>query len=111
MALVAGTSDHSVSPIYSIKSINEESVISNIHTHIGPIQDRGASGFHYPTTIPNDRYNATNLENRMKAKGTTVPKLYVYEVSTGQLFNYDSNKGDIFVGSYSLSKIKHLLNL
>ncbi|MBR1570811.1 MAG: hypothetical protein IJ651_08795 [Bacteroidales bacterium] len=111
IALIAGNSSHSVYPISSINEINEASVLSNIHTHISPIQDIGASGYMPPTKIPNDRYNVTNLEKRMKDMGKPTPKHYVYDVPNGVIYEYNSRKGDIYSGRYSIKLLKRLLKL
>lgn len=88
IAIVSGTSD-SVNPISAIEGINEDSVISNIHTHTGFIQDRGASGYIAPVTRPNDRENVTNLYYRMKVIGKRMPKQYVFEVPNGSIYEYN----------------------
>ena len=114
-ALVRGNNNgSSVNHISSINDINEEDVIANIHTHIGYLEEHGASGG-YSTNgegfpVINDRYNIINMYYRLSNKGITLPKHFVYEVPNGVIYQYTPWKGDIYYGKYSIKTLRHALN-
>ena len=112
-ALVRGSSSSSVFHISAIDGIDEGRVIANLHTHIGYIEEHGASGGYRNNgkdmPVPNDRSNIINMYYRLSAKGQTLPAHYVYEVPNGVIYKYTPWKGDIFYRKYSLKSLKQAL--
>ena len=111
LALIRGRDKEHVDRLSSITNIQEERIVSTIHTHIGFIQDHGASGYHSPTLPGNDRENIIHMYYRMRDKGLNLPLHFVYEVPNNRIYRYTPWKGDIDYGNYSKKNLAKALKV
>ena len=111
LAIIRGSDNEHVNRLSSIVGISEESLVSTIHTHIGYIQDHGASGFTTPTRPGNDRENIINLYYRLNAQGKSLPNHFVYETPNQFIYQYTPWKGDIPFGRYTKRNLAKALKV
>ena len=109
-ALIQGKKSSGVLAVEYLDSIDPLDLRVKIHTHVGEIQDHGASGYvQGPTIVPNDHSNYNTLKKLFDSHKKNMPRHYVYEVPYGFIYEYNANNGAKPYGKYSLSRLRNLM--
>ena len=95
----------------TIDDLEERDMIAKIHTHVGYIQEHGASGDYIEPSpyVITDKYNYENMLRRANSQHFKIPRHYVYEVPYRTLYQYDEKRGNYYRGKYNETIFKKVL--